>query len=277
MSLSDDQVERYARHLILREVGGVGQKKLLEARVLIVGAGGLGSPALLYLAAAGVGTIGLVDGDHVALSNLQRQIAHTTQDVGRLKVESASEHARAINPDVHINRHATRIVASNALELARNYDIVLDGCDNFATRFLVNDACYLGKRTLVSAAVGQFDGQLAVFKAHVRSHGERLYPCYRCLYPEAPPPGTVPSCTEAGILGALTGVMGTLQALEALKEILQIGETMAGRLTLYDGLGATFRTVRVKPDPDCALCGPKPTIQDLHIHEGPESAICEAS
>lgn len=266
MSLTDDQVERYARHLILREVGGAGQKKLLAARVLIVGAGGLGSPALLYLAAAGVGTIGVVDSDHVALSNLQRQIAHTTQDVGRLKVESASEHARAINPDVHINRHATRLGASNALELVKNYDIVLDGCDNFATRFLVNDACYFGERTLVSAAVGQFDGQLAVFKAHERPHHKRTYPCYRCLYPEAPPPGTVPSCTEAGILGALTGVMGTLQALEALKEILTIGETLAGKLTLYDGLGGTFRTVRVKPDPDCALCGPKPTITSLAMH-----------
>jgi molybdopterin-synthase adenylyltransferase len=266
MSLSDDQVERYARHLILREVGGAGQKKLIDARVLIVGAGGLGSPALLYLSAAGIGTIGVVDADHVALSNLQRQIAHTTQDIGRLKVESASDHARAINPDTHINRHATRIGASNALELVKNYDIVLDGSDNFATRFLVNDACYLGGRTLVSAAVGQFDGQLAVFKAHERHNGSHVYPCYRCLYPEAPPPGTVPSCTEAGILGALTGVMGTLQALEALKEILQIGETMAGRLTLYDGLGATFRTVRVKPDPDCALCGSKPTITSLAAH-----------
>src|SRR5437868_2720034 len=166
MSLTDDQVERYARHLILREVGGVGQQKLIDARVLIVGAGGLGSPALLYLSAAGVGTIGVVDHDHVALSNLQRQIAHTTQDIGRLKVESASDHARAINPDTHINRHATRLAASDALELVKNYDIVLDGSDNFATRFLVNDACYLGGRTLVSAAVGQFDGQLAVFKAH---------------------------------------------------------------------------------------------------------------
>jgi molybdopterin/thiamine biosynthesis adenylyltransferase len=277
MSLSDDQVERYARHLILREVGGAGQKKLIDARVLIVGAGGLGSPALLYLSAAGVGTIGVVDADHVALSNLQRQIAHTTQDIGRLKVESASDHARAINPDTHINRHATRIGASNALELVKNYDIVLDGSDNFATRFLVNDACYLGGRTLVSAAVGQFDGQLAVFKAHERHNGSHVYPCYRCLYPEAPPPGTVPSCTEAGILGALTGVMGTLQALEALKEILQIGETMAGRLTLYDGLGATFRTVRVKPDPDCALCGSKPTITDLGVHAAAESAVCAAS
>ncbi len=267
MALSDDQLERYARHIILREVGGAGQARLASARVLIIGAGGLGSPALLYLSAAGVGTIGLVDDDEVSLSNLQRQIAHRTQDVGRLKVESASESARAINPDTHINRHATRINAHNALELVRNYDVVLDGSDNFATRFLVNDACFLGQRTLVSAAVGQFDGQLATFKAHVHVDGKRAFPCYRCLFPEAPPAGTVPSCSEAGILGALTGVMGSLQALEAIKEILGIGETMAGRLMLYDGLSAAFRTVRVKPDPVCALCGPEATMRDLSHHE----------
>ena len=267
MALSDDQLERYARHIILREVGGAGQARLAAARVLVIGAGGLGSPALLYLSAAGVGTIGLVDDDEVSLSNLQRQIAHRTQDIGRLKVESASESARAINPDTHINRHATRINAHNALELVRNYDVVLDGSDNFATRFLVNDACFLGARTLVSAAVGQFDGQLAVFKAHVHVDGKRAFPCYRCLFPEAPPAGTVPSCSEAGILGALTGVMGSLQALEAIKEILGIGETMAGRLMLYDGLSAAFRTVRVKPDPVCALCGPEATMRDLSHHE----------
>lgn len=273
MSLSDEQLERYARHIILREVGGTGQAKLRDARVLIVGAGGLGSPALLYLSAAGVGTIGVVDNDEVSLSNLQRQIAHRTADIGRLKVESASESARAINPDTHVNRHATRLTAHNAIELVHNYDIVLDGSDNFATRFLVNDACFFGKRTLVSAAVGQFDGQLATFKAHVRPKDARTYPCYRCLYPEAPPPGTVPSCTEAGILGALAGVLGTLQALEALKEILGIGDSMAGRLMLYDGLGGTFRTVKLKPDPACALCGPKATIGDLSHHSSTE-AVC---
>jgi adenylyltransferase/sulfurtransferase len=270
MTLSDEQLERYARHIILREVGGAGQARLRDARVLIIGAGGLGSPALLYLSAAGVGTIGVVDNDEVSLSNLQRQIAHRTQDIGRLKVESASDSARAINPDTHINRHATRINAHNALELVKNYEIVLDGSDNFATRFLVNDACFLAGRTLVSAAVGQFDGQLAVFKAHEQVDGKRTYPCYRCVFPEAPPAGSVPSCTEAGILGALTGVMGTLQALEALKEILGIGDTMAGRLTLYDGLGGTFRTVRVKPDPACALCGPKATLRDLSHHSAAE-------
>ncbi|MEQ1867419.1 MAG: ThiF family adenylyltransferase, partial [Micropepsaceae bacterium] len=212
------------------------------------------------------------DNDEVSLSNLQRQIAHRTQDIGRLKVESASDSARAINPDTHINRHATRINAHNALDLVKNYEIVLDGSDNFATRFLVNDACFLAGRTLVSAAVGQFDGQLAVFKAHELVDGKRTYPCYRCLFPEAPPAGTVPSCTEAGILGALTGVMGTFQALEALKEVLGIGDTMAGRLTLYDGLGGTFRTVRVKPDPACALCGPKATLRDLSHHSAAEES-----
>jgi adenylyltransferase/sulfurtransferase len=275
MALSDEQLERYARHIILREVGGVGQARLRDARVLIIGAGGLGSPALLYLSAAGVGTIGVVDDDEVSLSNLQRQIAHRTLDVGRLKVESASDSARAINPDTHVNRHATRLDAHNAMELVKNYEIVLDGSDNFATRFLVNDACYLAGRTLVSAAVGQFDGQLATFKAHERPHGKRTYPCYRCLYPEAPPPGTVPSCTEAGILGALAGVMGTLQALEAIKELLGIGDTMAGRLTLYDGLGGTFRTVKVKPDPACALCGPEATLRDLSHHSVTDAA-CSA-
>jgi len=273
MALSDEQLERYARHIILREVGGAGQARLGQARVLIIGAGGLGSPALLYLAAAGVGTIGIVDDDAVALSNLQRQIAHRTRDVGRPKVESASDTAHAINPDVHINRHATRITAHNALELVENYDIVLDGSDNFATRFLVNDACYLAERTLVSAAVGQFDGQLAVFKAHQTVGGRRIYPCYRCLFPEAPPAGTVPSCAEAGILGALTGVMGSLQALETIKEILETGETMAGRLMLYDGLAASFRAVKVRPDKACALCGPEATIRDLSHHEA-VSAAC---
>ena len=255
MSLSDDELERYARHLILREVGGTGQAKLSRARVLVVGAGGLGSPAILYLAAAGVGTIGVVDDDRVSLSNLQRQIAHRTADIGRLKTESAAEAASAINPHVRIETHAVRLGEANAQALISGYDIVLDGSDNFATRFVVNDACHHAGRTLVSAAVGQFDGQLAVYKSHVRPNGQRRYPCYRCLFPEPPPPGTVPSCTEAGILGALTGVLGAMQALEALKEILSIGETLAGRLMLYDALGGLVRTVRVPPDPECRLCG----------------------
>lgn len=255
MSLSDDEVERYARHLILREVGGAGQARLSKARVLVVGAGGLGSPAILYLAAAGVGTIGVVDHDRVSLSNLQRQIAHRTQDIGRLKTESAAERALAINPHVRVETHAMRLAPENAMALVSAHDLVLDGSDSFATRLLVNDTCYRAGRTLVSAAVGQFDGQLAVYKAHLRPQGQRVYPCYRCLVPEAPDAGSVQTCTEAGILGALTGVVGSMQALEALKEILGIGDSLAGRLLLYDGLGATVRTVKLPPDPACALCG----------------------
>ena len=258
MSLTDEQVERYARHLILREVGGVGQARLGAARVLVIGAGGLGCPAILYLAAAGVGTIGVVDDDVVSLSNLQRQIAHRTRDVGRAKVESAGERAREINPHVRIEAHGVRLNAENAEALIGAYDLVLDGSDNFATRLIVNDACFRVGRTLVSAAVGQFDGQLAVYKAHVRPDGARLYPCYRCLVPGAPDPDGQPTCTEAGVLGALTGVMGSLQALEALKEIIGVGDTLAGRLMLYDGLGANLRTIRLPPDPDCALCGHSP-------------------
>ena len=251
MSLTDDELERYARHIVLRQVGGPGQAKLKSARVLVVGAGGLGSPVILYLAAAGVGTIGIVDADTVSLSNLQRQIAHRTSDAGRLKTESASDSAKAINPGVVIEPHALRITAQNAAGLIGRYDIVADGSDNFETRFLLNDACFAAKKTLVSAAVTEFDGQLATYKAYDRS-GE--YPCYRCLFPESPPPGTTPSCTEAGILGAAAGVMGTLQALEVIKEILGLGESLAGQLVIYDALATRFRKVRMKPDPACRLC-----------------------
>jgi adenylyltransferase/sulfurtransferase len=255
MSLSDEELERYARHIVLREVGGTGQSRLRAAKVLVVGAGGLGSPALLYLAAAGVGTIGIVDFDHVSLSNLQRQIAHATEGVGRLKTDSARDAIAAINPHVTVERHATRLTADNARDLIGRYDIVADGSDNFATRFLVNDACFFAKKTLVSAAVTEFDGQLATFKPH-----ERGRPCYRCLFPEAPPPGTAPSCSETGVLGAAAGVMGTLQALEVIKEITGVGESMAGRLLIYDALATRFRTVTFKADPGCALCGETPTI-----------------
>ncbi|HEX3430934.1 MAG TPA: molybdopterin-synthase adenylyltransferase MoeB [Rhizomicrobium sp.] len=255
MALSDEQLERYARHIVLREVGGAGQAKLLAARVLVVGAGGLGSPVLLYLAAAGVGTIGIVDFDHVSLSNLQRQIAHQTASVGEAKTRSAARSVKALNPDIRIEEHSCRITAENARALVEAYDIVADGSDNFATRFLVNDACHFARRTLVSAAVTEFDGQLATFKAF-----QRGLPCYRCLFAEAPPPGTAPSCSETGILGAAAGVMGTLQALEVMKEIIGIGESLAGQLLIYDALGARFRKVRVPPDPACALCGAKPTI-----------------
>jgi adenylyltransferase/sulfurtransferase len=257
--LSDDELERYARHVVLREVGGAGQAKLRAARVLVVGAGGLGSPVILYLAAAGVGTIGIADFDAVSLSNLQRQIAHRTSDVGRRKTDSAADAARAINPGVRIVTHDERIEAANAARIIGDYDIVADGSDNFATRFLLNDACYFAKKTLVSAAVTEFDGQLATYKPHLRD-AAHPYPCYRCLFPEPPPAGTAPPCSETGVLGAAAGVMGTLQALEAMKEILGIGETLAGKLLIYDALSVRFRTVTVSPDPTCALCGAQPSI-----------------
>jgi len=253
MALSDEELERYARHIVLREVGGAGQARLREAKVLVVGAGGLGSPVILYLAAAGVGTIGVADFDTVSLSNLQRQIAHGTADIGRAKTESAADSARAINPGVRVTAHRTRLTPENAAGLIGAYDIVADGSDNFDTRFLVNDTCYREKKTLVSAAVTEFDGQLATFKAHA---GE--YPCYRCIFPEPPPPGTAPSCSETGVLGAAAGVMGTLQALEIIKEITGAGETLAGHLLIYEALAARFRKVRVRPDPGCPLCGEKP-------------------
>lgn len=255
MELTDDQLDRYARHIVLREVGGAGQQKLLGARVLVVGAGGLGSPALLYLAAAGVGHLGIVDDDTVSLSNLQRQIIHRTEDTGRAKTGSARDAIAALNPDVRVSLHETRLTAGNAGEIVAQYDLVADGSDNFATRYAVHDACFRAGRTLVSAAVGRFEGQLATFKAHERPEGRRVYPCYRCLFPEAPPEGTVPACSEAGILGALTGVMGALQAMEVIKEITGVGESMAGRLMIYDALTASSRIIRVPPDPHCALCG----------------------
>lgn len=260
MALSDAELERYARHIVLREIGGVGQARLKAARVLVVGAGGLGSPVILYLAAAGVGTIGIVDDDTVSLSNLQRQIAHRTADVGRGKTDSAARAATAINPEVRIDTHPVRLSAENALDLVGRYDIVADGSDNFATRFLLNDACFFAARTLVSAAVTEFDGQLATFKAYDRSGHT---PCYRCIFPQAPPPGTAPSCSETGVLGAAAGVMGTLQALEVLKEITGAGETLAGKLLIYEALATRFRSVRVKPDKACALCGEHPTITGL--------------
>jgi molybdopterin-synthase adenylyltransferase len=227
-----------------------------------VGAGGLGSPLVLYLAAAGVGTIGIVDDDRVELSNLQRQIAHSTASLGISKASSAAEAAKAINPGVRVIAHTTRLRADNALALIGEYDIVCDGTDNFAARFLVADACVLARRTLVSAAVLRFDGQLSVFKPHAHRGG----PCYRCLYPEPPPAGLVPSCSEAGVLGAVTGVMGTLQATETLKEILGIGESLSGRLLIWDALASRFRSVRLRQDPACPLCGLAPRITDLSAH-----------
>jgi adenylyltransferase/sulfurtransferase len=269
MDFTEDQIQRYARHILLPEVGGAGQARLAAARVLVVGAGGLGSPVALYLAAAGVGTIGLVDDDVVDLSNLQRQIAHATARIGMPKVASAAEAMRALNPEVRVEQHATRLTAANALDLVGGHDLVCDGSDNFATRFLVADACHLAGRPLVSAAVLRFEGQLSTFRSH--RPGE---PCYRCLHPAPPPDGLVPTCAEAGVFGAVTGVLGTLQATEALKEILGIGESMSGRLLLWDALGARFRTVRLRPDPACPLCGPAATIHDLSAHETSASPTC---
>ncbi|MBY0509800.1 MAG: molybdopterin-synthase adenylyltransferase MoeB [Rhodospirillaceae bacterium] len=260
MDFTETQIHRYARHILLQEVGGVGQEKLLKSKVLVIGAGGLGSPLILYLAAAGVGTIGVVDDDTVDISNLQRQIAHTTDRVGVDKTASAKQAVTAINPDVTLVEHKMRLTVDNAQALIGGYDVIADGSDNFATRFLVNDACFFARKTLVSAAVLRFDGQLSTFKPHAGG------PCYRCIYPEPPPPGQIPSCDEAGVLGAVAGVLGTLQATEVLKEILGIGESMAGRLLIYDALSAAMRQVKVKPDPECALCGPTATITDLSPH-----------
>jgi adenylyltransferase/sulfurtransferase len=261
MGFSEEQINRYARHILLDGVGGVGQQKLLESRVLVVGAGGLGSPVLMYLAAAGVGTLGVVDDDVVDLSNLQRQIVHSTAAVGTPKVESAKTTLAAINPDVTVIPHQERITAENALDLISGYDIVADGSDNFATRFLVNDACYLAKKTLVSAAILRFDAQLYTFKAFEDG------PCYRCIFPEPPPEGQIPTCAEAGVLGALCGMAGSLQATEVLKELIGIGESLSGGLMVYDGLATTFRKIAVKPDPGCRLCGDSPDITDLTIHQ----------
>ena len=262
LDLSDDDIERYSRHILLPEVGGAGQAKLAEASVLIVGAGGLGSPALLYLAAAGVGRITVVDDDTVDLSNLQRQVAFTTADVGRPKAAAAAAAARARNPGPVIEAVAARLTADNAMELIGAHDIAADGTDNFASRFLVADACVLARKTLVSAAVLRFEGQLSTFKPHAGPD----CPCYRCLYPEPPPGGLVPACSEAGVLGAVTGVMGTLQATEVVKEILGMGEGMAGRLLLWDALSARMRTIRLPRDPACPACGPNATLRDLSGH-----------
>ena len=276
IDFSEDEIRRYSRHILLQEVGGNGQAMLKAAKVLVIGAGGLGSPLALYLAAAGVGTIGIVDDDHVEISNLQRQIAHTTARIGVGKAASAAQAALAINPEVRIETHPFRLNADNAAELIARYDIVCDGTDNFGTRFLVSDACVLGKRTLVSAAVLRFEGQLSVFKPHAHAPGEPAGPCYRCLYHEAPPDGMVPTCSEAGVLGAVTGVMGTLQATEVLKEILGIGETLSGRLLIWDALATRFRTVRLRADPQCRSCGPNAVIKDLSAHgdtSGPACAV----
>lgn len=263
MPLSDEEVERYARHIVLPEVGGPGQNKLKNSSVLVIGAGGLGAPMLLYLAAAGVGRIGIVDDDSVSLSNLQRQVIHTTDRVGLLKVESAARQMRAINPHVVVEQHAQRITAENAIALLKDYDVVADGCDNFPTRFLVSDACYFAKKTLVSAAVGQFDGQISTFKPHLAKPDGEPYPTYRCFIGELPERGMFPACEEAGVLGALPGILGSMQAMEVIKELLEIGESLAGRILMYDALLARFFETRLAWNPDNPLTGRKPTITSL--------------
>jgi adenylyltransferase/sulfurtransferase len=247
MDLTEPEIQRYARHILLREVGGTGQAKIKAAKVLIVGAGGLGSPLGLYLAAAGVGVVGLVDADVVELSNLQRQVAHTTDRVGVPKVVSAAAAMRAVNPLVDVVCHEVRLDAGNVAALIAGYDIICDGTDNFSTRFVLADACVAADKTLVSAAVLRFEGQISTFKPGG--------PCYRCLYPVPPPEGLVPSCSEAGVMGAVTGVMGTLQATEVIKEILGIGESLSGWLLVWDALGAEFRKVKLRRDPACPVCG----------------------
>jgi molybdopterin-synthase adenylyltransferase len=250
MELTEEQFRRYARHLILDEVGEEGQERLLQSRVLVVGAGGLGSPLLMYLAAAGIGTIGIVDDDRVDITNLQRQIIHATNRIGDLKVASAEESLARINDGIRVETHPFRLDAANAPGLIEHYDLVADGSDNFTTRYLLNDLCTQLKKPLVAAALSPFEGQLSTFKAYLGDG----HPCYRCLFREPPPPGMVPRCEEAGILGAVAGVVGTLQAVEVLKELLNLGDSLDGALLIYDALRARFHRIRITKDPDCPTC-----------------------
>lgn len=266
MSLTPEEIQRYKRHLVLHDIGGQGQAKLKAARVLVIGAGGLGSPALLYLAAAGVGTIGVIDDDTVSLDNLQRQIVHTTASVGRPKVESARETLAHLNPHVTVETFETRLDAANAADIISRFDIVADGSDNFATRYLVSDACYFARRPLVHAAVGPFDGYLTTLKPYAADAKGNPFPTYRCIFPEAPPAGMVPNCSEVGVLGAIVGVVGTMQATEVIKELTGVGESLAGRLLLYDAKEPRFETVRVAWDPENPITGTNPTIVDLSVH-----------
>jgi molybdopterin/thiamine biosynthesis adenylyltransferase len=261
--LDAEELERYARHIVLREVGGPGQAKLKAARVLVVGAGGLGAPVLLYLAAAGVGTLGVVDDDVVSLSNLQRQVIFSTTDIGSRKVDGAEAAIAKLNPYVAIETHMMRLDAGNALDLISQYDIVADGSDNFATRYLVADACYFAKKPLITAAVGTFDGSLTTLRAHETRSDSTRNPTYRCLFPEPPPPGTVPACAEAGILGALPGILGSMMALEVIREIVGFGEGLVGRLLMVDARSMRFETLNYAWDAGNPLSGDKPTIKDL--------------
>ena len=260
LGFSEDQIRRYSRQIILPDVGGKGQRKLLESKVLLVGAGGLGSPAGYYLAAAGVGTLGFVDFDVVDLSNLHRQILHHTLSVGQPKTASAAETISRLNPDVQVIQHQERLTCENALRLFEPYDVIVDGSDNFPAKYLANDACVLLGKPLVLGAVFQFDGQASVFLP-------REGPCYRCIFPQPPPPGSVPSCQEAGVFGAVVGVIGTIQATETIKLLLGLGQSLAGRLLVYDGLMAEFLEVTIQRDPNCQLCGDSPTIMELVDYE----------
>lgn len=266
MAFSDEEIERYHRHLILKEVGGPGQQKLQAARVLVIGAGGLGSPILAYLAAAGVGTIGICDDDTVSLSNLQRQIVHDTASLGDAKVASAARSLGRINPHVRVVPHRHRFDAGRALELLSGYDLVIDGSDNFTTRYLACDACHLAQKPLVFAAVGPFDGQLSCFRSYERAADGTPNPSYRCLFPVAPEPGSVPTCAEVGVLGAVVGVIGTLAATEALKLLLGIGEPLVGRLLIYDALATRFAVIRYGWDRTNPLSGEGPRFVDLAHH-----------
>jgi molybdopterin/thiamine biosynthesis adenylyltransferase len=257
---TDEQIYRYSRHIILPDIGGAGQKKLLKARVLLVGAGGLGSPAAMYLAAAGIGTLGLVDFDKVDLSNLQRQLLHRTKDVGRWKLDSAEETINALNPDVKVIKHPVVLTSENVMDVIKDYDVVVNGTDNFPTRYLVNDACVFTGKPLVDGSIFMFEGQATVYDA-------RQGPCYRCLFPTPPPPGEVPSCQEAGVLGVLPGIIGSIEAVEAIKLILGKGIPLIGRLLLFDALAMEFREMRVEKDPHCPVCGEHPTITELIDYE----------
>ena len=259
MDFTEQQIQRYARHIVLPEVGGVGQKKLLASRVLVIGAGGLGAPLLMYLAAAGVGTLGIVDDDVVELSNLQRQVIHQTRSIGISKVQSAANAIAAINPDLKLIQHLERVTRSNVGELIHGYDLIADGSDNFETRFLINDACHFSKKILVSAAILKFEGQVSTFRSGL-GHGD---PCYRCLYDKQPKQGLVPSCAEGGVLGALAGTVGSMQAVEVLKELIGIGDSLAGFLLIYDALATEVRKLILPRNTGCALCGDIPEILNL--------------
>jgi len=265
--LTQDQRIRYSRHTMLNDVGEAGQIKLLESKILLIGAGGLGSPAAMYLAAAGVGTLGIVDFDTVDVSNLQRQLLHGNKDVGRPKVESAADRIHDINPDVIVKGYREPITSANALDIIRDYDIVINGSDNFPTRYLVNDACQFLGKPLVDGSIFMFEGQVTVYQPDDQARGIEGGPCYRCLYPDPPPPGEVPSCAEAGVLGVLPGIVGSIQAVEAIKLIIGAGEPLVGRLLMIDTLDMSFRTLKIKRNPECPVCGDHPTVTELIDYE----------